>query len=149
MDERRLPITVQEVRAQGLPLRQLELVCRITNPSHFEICILDAWLQIETLNGLRLAEGKLLYCQHNLVEPAIIAPGQQGFAAIVMPLSPAILQHVEDRRAGGDIVLRITSRVLVSPIQEQNGTRILGTPIEALFDERSKGYVEYKIPQSE
>lgn len=144
-----LPISIFDLRAERPPRRQLEISCHITNPASFDICILDVWIKVEALNGLRLAEGKLFQSMHNRVDPAIISSGQNGLGAIHVDLPVQVLQHIEDRRAGGDVKLLLSSRILVSEVLVVNNVKTLGIPFETAFGDDSSGRFEYLIPQSE
>jgi hypothetical protein len=144
-----LPITVLNHRAERPPRRQLEISCHITNPASFDICILDVWIKVEALNGLTLAEGKLFQSMHNRVDPAIISSGQNGLGAIHVDLPVQVLQHIEERRAGGDVKLLLSSRILVSEVLVVNNVKTLGIPFETAFGDVSSGRFEYLIPQSE
>lgn len=144
-----LPINVLNLHAERPPRRQLEISCRITNPASFDICIIDAWVRVETLNGLKLAEGKIFQTMHNRVDPAIILAGQSGSGAFHIELPAQILQHIEERRVGGDVNLLLSSRVLISEVLTVNKVRTLGMPFETQFSNLSSDRFEYLIPQSE
>jgi len=143
-----LPLTVFEHRTYGLPTRQLELMCQVTNPVPFPLCILDAWLKVEALRGLLLVEGRLFYIMHNRIEVAVIPTAKQGLASIVIPLPAMTLQQIEQCREGTDFTLRIFSRVRACPLYVQGDTQILGAPFETQFG-GPNGYFEYTISQSD
>jgi hypothetical protein len=111
--------------------------------------VLDAWLNVETANGLRLAEGRLFYTLHNLVDPAVIPAGGHALASIIIPLPPLTLQQIEQRRAGTDLILRVHSRVRICRLYAQGETQVLGAPFETRFVRDHNDYIEYKIPQSD
>uniref|UniRef100_A0A832M3E1 Uncharacterized protein n=1 Tax=Oscillatoriales cyanobacterium SpSt-402 TaxID=2282168 RepID=A0A832M3E1_9CYAN len=144
-----LPIKVFDFYAEPPPRRQLKIACEITNTASFDICILDAWIIVETLNGLKLAEGKIFQTMHNRVDPAIIPSGKSGLGAIHIDLPVQVLQHIEERRAGGDIKLLLSSRVLVSEVLAVDAVKTLGIPFETGFGSASSDRFEYLIPQSE
>lgn len=149
MDVKKLPISVLRIRTDPLPVRQLELSCEIANPMSFDIYILDAWLRIESPNGLKFAEGRLFHSIHSRAEPSILTAGQKISGAITFQLPSIVLQHIEERRAGGDVILRGSSQVWISQVYEQNGIKLLGAPFETFFDSWNNSYFEYTIPQSE
>lgn len=144
-----LPISVLNLHAQRPPRRQLEISCHITNPASFDICILDVWIEVEGLNGLKLAGGKLFQSMHNRVDPAIIPSGKNGLGAIHIDLPVQVLQHIEERRAGGDVKLLLSSRVLLSEVLLVNDIKTLGIPFETRFGNVSSDRFEHLIPQSE
>jgi hypothetical protein len=88
---------------------------------------------------------------HNQIEGALLWPSKQTLAALVIPLSSAVLRKIEDQRAGGDFVLRISARVRVcQSVIRQQEPETLGVPFETYL--RSNEYasgVDYKIPQSD
>jgi len=145
----RLPVNINEIRAEGPPKRQLEITCHITNSASFDICILDSWIRIKTSNGINLDEGRLFLCMHNKVDPAIIAPNKEGYGAFYISLSTKVLQDIEEKRAGNDIILNFSSRVLVSEVFKLNGKNILGVPYETDFVDRFNNAFSYLIPESE
>ncbi len=149
MEQISLTLTIFEHRPQGLPARQLELCCRVSHSASIPLCILDAWLTVDATSGLRLAEGRLFYTMHNLVEPAVIPAGKQGLASIVIPLPSVTLQQIEQRRAGKDLVLRISSRVRICPLCTQGETQVLGAPFETHFVHGYNPYIEHTISQSD
>jgi hypothetical protein len=144
-----LGLTIYEHRAYGPPSRQLELRCKVGHSSPLPIYIQDAWIKIEALNGLLIAEGRLFYTLNAFAKSAVIPVADQGDANIVIPLSPTALQQIEHRRAGKDLILKIGSRVRAFLLHEQGNMNVLGTPFETQFDHGHTGSVEYKIPQSE
>jgi hypothetical protein len=144
-----LPISVLDLHAERPPRRQLVLTCSVTNSASFDICILDAWVKVEALDGLKLAEGKLFQSMHNRVDPAIISPEKSGLGAFHIDLPAQVLQHIEERRAGGDVKLLFSSRVLISDVSVVNNAKILGVPSETAFGDVGSGRFEYLIPQSE
>lgn len=144
-----LPINVLEIRAERPPRRQLEISCNVHNPAPFDIYILDAWVKVEVLNGLKVTEGKLFHSFNNKIDPAIIPAGESGSGAFVIELPATVLKHVEERRAGGDIKLVLSSRVLISEICVVNGVKALGLPFETQFRNGRTDNFEYLIPQSE
>lgn len=144
-----LSIDVFEMRAEGPPRRQLELRCNVTNPASFDICILDAWVTVKTLNELKIAEGNLFYSMHNRIDPAVIPAGKKGLGAFIIELPAAVLQYIEERRAGGDIELVLSSRVLISNVSTVNGVKTLGVPFETEFGRGHTGDFKHLIPQSE
>lgn len=144
-----LPVRVVELRAERPPRRKLELVCHVINPASFDICILDAWVKIEALNGLKLAEGKLFQSMYKRADPAIIPSGEDGLGAFHIDLPAQVIQHIEERRAGGDVSLSLSSTVLIAKVLVVNDSTTLGVPFETEFGNRGLGRFEYLIPQSE
>ena len=144
-----LPITVLNLYAHHPPRRLLEISCNISNPTSFDICILDAWVKIESLGSLRIAEGKIFQTMHNRVDPAIIPTGKTGLGAFKIALPADVLKYIEERRAGGDVKLCVSSRVLVSRVITVNDVKTLGVPFETQFTDGGSGRFEYLIPQSE
>ena len=152
-----LPVHIVEVIAEGPPRRKLVLNCRVTNPVSCDICILDVWVDVIAINGLRLAAGKLFYSMHNRTDPAIIEAGAKGLGAFDIELPACVLQHIEERRAGGDVKLQFLSRVLISEVRkvkdskvsERDDVQILGVPFETTFMGDGTDRFEYMIPQSE
>lgn len=145
----KLNLTINEPQGHQPPNRRVELRCEIRNQTHIDICILNAWMRVELLNDVNLAEGSLFYSMHNLVDPATIPAGQQGLGAIVIPLSDNILAHIEKIRTGGDVTFRIYSKLLVSSISKKENMSLLGVPYEAQFENKGSVSVDYTIPQSE
>lgn len=127
----------------------MELSCKVTSPASFDICILDAWVKVETLSGLKVAEGKLFHPFYNRINPAVIPAKQDGSGAFTIELSAAVLRDIEERRAGGDIKLAISSRVLISEVCTVDGVKALGVPFETEFGNGPTGNFEYLIAQSE
>jgi hypothetical protein len=144
-----LPIIVVNLAAHHPPRRALEISCDVRNPASFDICILDAWVKVEVLGGLKIAEGKIFQTMHNRVDPAIIVTGKTGLGAFHIELPGHILQSIEERRAGGDVKLLVSSRVLVSRALMINDVLTLGVPFETEFTNGGSGRFEYLIPQSE
>jgi len=144
-----LPLAILEIRAQGPPKRKLEIACHVTNPSTHDICILDAWAEVEVLHGLKIADGKIFQSLHNRVDPATITVGGNGLGVFHIELSDQALRHIEERRAGGDVTIRISSRVLVAEICAVDTGRALSEPYETSFGDEYTGWFEYTIPQSE
>jgi len=142
-----LPVHITDIYAEGPPKRQLEISCNIKNPNNFDICILDSWTKISANNGLKLSEGKLFCCMYKRIEPAIIPANDQGIGAFVLQLSTAALKNIEERRAGRDVEISLSSRVLVSEVQIINGNKVLGVPYETAFGNHES--FKYTIPQSE
>lgn len=144
-----LPITFGKLYAQQPPRRLLEIFCNISNPTSFDICILDAWVKIESLGGLKIAGGKIFQTMHNRVDPAIIPKGKTGLGAFNIALPADVIKYIEERRAGGDVKLYITSRVLVSRVITVNDVKTLEVPFETQFINGGSGRFEHVIPQSE
>jgi hypothetical protein len=144
-----LPITVVNLHAHQPPRRLLEISCNISNPTSFDVCILDAWVKVEALGGLKIAEGKIFQTMHNRVDPAIIPRGKTGLGAFNITLPAAVLKCMEERRAGGDVKLWVSSRVLVSRVITVNDVKTLGVPFETQFTNGRSDRFEYLIPQSE
>jgi len=130
-------------------MRKLELECQIANPTQCDICILDAWVEVETLNGLKLAEGKLFKAMYNKVDPAIIPLGEKGLGSFNIQLPAQALHDIEERRVDGDVKLIFSSRVLVAKVNKVNDIKILEIPFEMFFGNSGNGRFEYLIPQSE
>jgi HEPN domain-containing protein len=149
MDVLRLPITIDTLYARGLPRRQLELSCTVKNPAPFDICILDAWIKVQAFTGLNLAEGKLFHPQYALASPAVTHSREECSGVITIELPPTVLHQIEARRAGGDITLRILSRVVACEVRTETGVTTLGTPLPTQFEDGHGGYFEHTIPQSE
>jgi hypothetical protein len=145
----KLNLTINEPQGHQPPNRRLELRCEIRNRTQNDICILNAWTRVDLLNDVNLAEGNLFYSTNNLVDPAAISAGQQGFGAIVIPLTDRVLAHIEQRRTGGDVSIRIYSRLLIASISKTENISLLGVPYEAQFENKGSVSVDYTIPQSE
>lgn len=135
--------------AEPPPQRKLVLTCRLTNSASFDICIVDSWIRVEALDSLLLAEGRNFLVMYNRVDPAIIPTGKQGLGAFHIELPAQVIHHIEQRRAGGDVKLRLSSRVIVSQVSGQGDAAILKPPYETQFGDASLGYLDYLIPQSE
>jgi hypothetical protein len=146
MGDFRLSTTITGCQASGLPLRRLDLQCKIQNDSKFSICILDTWISVMTKNGLTIAEGKILTMYHALADLAIIKPGQFGHGVITIHLPAIVLRCLEEHRSGGDIDLSIHSRVLACEVRQKDRVVILGQPRETRLGHDS---LDYHIPQSE
>jgi hypothetical protein len=144
-----LPIRVLDLYAERPPRRWLRISCNIANPTPSDICILDAWVRVEALQGLKLAEGKLFQPMYNRVDPAVIPSGKEGLGAFHVDLLPQVLEHIEEQRAGGDVKLLLSSRVLVSEVSVLNNVKTLGAPFETQFGDGTSGRFEYVVPQSE
>ncbi len=144
-----LPITVVNLYAHQPPRRLLEIYCNISNPTSFDICILDAWVNIASLGGLKIAEGKIFQTMHNRVDPAIIPAGKTGQGAFNIALPADVIKYIEERRAGGDVKLWVSSRVLVSRVITVNDVKTLEVPFETQFINGGSGRFEHVIPQSE
>jgi hypothetical protein len=144
-----LPVVIQRLYAEPPPRRKLKFECRITNPASFDICILDAWVRLEALNGLLVAEGKIFQSMHNRVDPAIIPAGKHGIGAFHVDLPTHVIHQIEQRRTGGDVKLVFSSRVLVSEIYASNDMAMLKPPHETQFSDGGPDFLEYTIPQSE
>ncbi len=137
-------LAITSVHASGLPNRQLQLGLRFRNPLEIAITILDAWFSVSSIGGMEIAQGRLLRTHGSQVDSR-----EESYAELVVPIYPSTLQHIETRRAGGDVDLRISSQVLICQIQENNGALIMSDPSQTYFDQRSRGHFEYKIPQSD
>jgi hypothetical protein len=144
-----LPIRIINHYTEPPPRQKLALACEVTNPATFDICLLDAWIRVEALNGLTLAEGKLFQSMYNRVDPAIIRAGKYGSGAIHIELPVNVMNNIEQRRAGGDIDLRLSSRILVSEVSSTQAGTTLKPPYETEFGDGSTSYIEYVIHQSE
>lgn len=146
-----LVLTILRHQPHGAPQRNLELSCHITHAAPYPLCLLDSWIQIEGSNGLRIAEGRLLYTLHSQIEGALLWPNRQTLATLAIPLSPAVLQAVEDQRAGTDFTMRISSRVRIcKSVARVHELETLGVPFETfLCSHQHQDHVEYKIPQSD
>lgn len=144
-----LPVIIQRIYAEPPPRRKLKLECSVTNPAPFDICILDAWVRLEALNGLLVAEGKIFQSMHARVDPATIPAGKYGLGAFHVELPAPVIHHIEQRRGGGDVKLVFSSRVLASEIYASNDIAMLKPPRETQFTDGGSGFLEYTIPQSE
>ena len=142
-----LPISILNCRAEPPPMRELELECQVTNPTQCDICILDAWVEVEASNGLKLAEGKVFKSMYNRTDPAIIPRGEKGLGSFHIHLSSQTLHDIEEQRVDGDVKLVFSSRVLVSTIV--NDMKALAPPFETSFMDSGNDRFEYLIPQSE
>lgn len=149
MEIQKLFIKVVRLDASGPPRRQLELTCNVKNQAPFDICILDAWITVATLDGLRLADGKLFHLHFPISSLAIIRSGQECPGVIIIELPSMVLNQIEAQRAGGDFGLRISSTVIACEVRSQNGTITLGAPLLTQFEDRPGGNFEYTVPQSE
>ena len=145
-----LSLVIDRHLASGLPSRQLELTCHVSHAGPHAVCVLDSWTKVEGPNGLRIAEGRLFYTMHNLIEGALIWPNKQTLATIVIPLSSDALKQLEERRAGGDCALRIFSRLRVCKSLTEQQLAVLAVPFETRLTSAQHGdHVEYTIPQSD
>ena len=153
MDSTPILLTIFRHQPRGLPLRQLDLECQLSHQAPFAICLLDAWLEIQTPTGIIVSEGRLLYTKHNRIQPALLRPSSSTLASIIIPLSAAVLKKIEEQRAGGDLVLVVSSRVQVCesiPTAPGKTQEVLGVPYESHFHtNQHSDHVEYKIPQSD
>ncbi len=145
----RLITSIFDVQVDRLPIRQLKLLCEVNNPESFDICIFDSWVTIEAFSGLKLAEGRIFHSMHNSIDPATIPKNKSIQGAFVFELSPMVLHCIEEHRAGGDINLIITSRVLVTEVWKVNEMKTLGVPFETAFGNEYTSRFEHLIPQSE
>jgi hypothetical protein len=144
-----LPVEIIRYYAEPPPQRKLMLTCNVTNSASFDICILDAWVRVEALNGLLLTEGRIFQAMHNRVDPAIIPAGKQGLGAFHIELPTQVIYYIEQRRAGGDVQFKLSSRVFVSEVVATNDPATLKPPYETQFGNTGSGYLDYLIPQSE
>lgn len=144
-----LPVEIIRHYAEPPPQRKLVLTCNVTNSASFDICILDTWIRVEALNGLLLTEGKIFQAMHNRVDPAIIPAGKQGLGAFHIELPTQVIHHIEQRRAGGDVQFKLSSRVIVSEVAASNDLATLKPPYETQFGNTGSVYLDYLIPQSE
>lgn len=146
MDYPRISTTITQCQASGLPLRRLELRCKIFNKSKFSVCVLDAWISITTKSGLTIAEGKIFTMYHALANLAAIEPGQFGTGVITIQLPASVLRCIEEQRSGSDLDIFIDSRVLVCEVRQINQEVTIGQPRETRLGEER---LEYHIAQSE
>lgn len=144
-----LPVEIINRQFRGYPRPLLELTCRVKNLSSSDICLLSAWMRIDTADSLFLDEGYLFHSMHNRVDPAIIRSGETALGAILIHLPGAVLQQVEERRQGKDIQLRISSRINVCFVEHMDERNILGVPFETEFGDPATGYLDYRIAQSD
>lgn len=142
-------IDIIEIRATCSPKRQLELICRVANTAPLPIFIIDAWVKVKALNGLVLADGRIFHTMHNRADPAIIPPGASGSGSFVIVMPDFVINSIEQRRAGGDIDLVLSSRVRVSQIQLIDEISTFGMPYETEFGNEHSEQIKYHIPQSE
>jgi hypothetical protein len=149
METHSLAINILRVEAERPPRRQLVLMCNIGNNTAFDLCILDAWVTAEALNGIKLAEGRLFQPMYNRVDPAIIPARGSGLGALHIELPAEVIQEVEEQRTGGDIKLAISSRVLIAKVSTAGDVTTLQAPFETQFGDAGLGRFEYLIPQSE
>lgn len=145
----RLPLRVTQSHGEGPPMRRLVLTCAVTNESTAPICVLHAWIRVESLGGLRLAEGSLFHMAHALAYPPVIAQGAEGTGIITIELPAPVLDSIEHRRSGGDLPLTISSRVLVAETRTDGEEVVFRRPIQTLFEAGRSGEVLHTIPQSE
>ena len=149
MDTLRLPVRIVQYRGEGPHLRQLKLTCAITNPTATPFCVLGVWIIVEALGGLKLAEGSLFHMEHALAYPPVIRQGAEGTGIITIDLPSPLLHALEQRRRGGDLAIRISSRVLVCQVLGDEEQGALGWPIQTLFESGRTGEIEHVIPQWE
>lgn len=144
-----LPIKILGHYAEAPPKRKLELRCSVTNPGAVPICIMDAWVRVEAMNGMVLADGKIFQSMSNRADMAMILPGKDGMGAFHIELSSEAMYRIEQGRGGADIKLTFSSRVLVSEVHLENKVSTLKPPYETDFEIENTARFEYLIPQSE
>lgn len=145
----RLIARITRVYGEGPPLRQLTITCVMTNPTHDDLCILDAWVRVEALSGLTIAEGKLLHMEHALAFPPVVTASKEATAKINIPLPNPVIYQLEQLRGGSDLPLRIHSKILAAVVSD-SPTNTFFRPIQTIFEDRGHtGYIEHTIPQSD
>lgn len=145
----RLVGRIARVEGKGPPLRQLTITCAMTNPTPNDICVLDAWVKVETLSGLTIAEGKLLHMEHALAFPPVVTAPKEATAKINIPLPNPVIHQLELLRGGSDLSLRIHSKILATIVSD-SPTNTLFRPVQTIFEDRGHtGYIEHTIPQSD
>ncbi len=130
------------------PNCQLKLECYVGNPEKFDIYIHDAWVEVSCA-GMNITSGRIFDTYNNAIDPAIISAGGKGLCAFHISLSSSILQKIEEKRSGGDILLSFNSRVLASKVIQLNDEKILAVPFETAFGMHNTGTFGHHIPQSE
>ena len=143
---RNLPIQIINICAEGLPKRNLLITCDYTNPSEFDICLLDAWVTIKVFHGEIIANGKIFQSLNDMDSHAIVPSMKTGQGEFHIELNNTILHHIEKVRAGGDISLLFESRVLISKVNDVNS---LAAPYETAFSIGGNSRFSHQIPQSD
>ena len=88
-------VAVTNVRATGLPNRQLQIGFKFSNPLETAIAILNAWISVSTNDGMEIALGRQLRTHGSQV-----GSREESYAELIIPISTLILQHIEERRTG-------------------------------------------------
>ena len=146
MDPKIVPISlaISRIQPHGLPNRRLEVLCNVSHSGSLPLCLLDAWLQVVTGKGVPVAEGRLFYPLHSLIDAALWDPNQRYQGHLVIPLNSETLARIEEERAGTDLTFRIESRVRLCAVVQQGTEQLLGVPYETRFADG-----QYTIPQSD
>jgi hypothetical protein len=144
-----LPIKILGHYAEAPPKRKLGLRCSITNPGAVAICIMDAWVRVDAMTGMVLADGKIFQSLNNRVDSAIIPPGKEGMGVFHIDLSSDAMYRIDQGRGGADLKLTFSSRVLVSEVHLGNKVPTLKPPYETDFEVENSARFEYLISQSE
>ena len=149
MQSLRLLLRIVQYRGEGPHRRRLKLTCAISNPDPTPICLLNTWMSVQTKDGLRLDEGTLFHMEHALAYPPVVRQGSESTGIITVDLPAPILNALEQRRRGGDLEIRVSSRVLVCQVLGDEEQGAFGWPVQSLFESGMTGEVEHTIPQSE
>lgn len=149
-----LLVSIVRCEGRGRPNRALLLHCELRNPNPGALCIADAWLDVRLAGGPVIGEGRLFHGLHNMVDPALVWSGnkESSLGEITIPLPPVVIEAIGAHRDGGDLLLRIESRVLLSKVAEGPAglKSVLMAPTEGRFSSGiAGGPIEYRIPQSE
>jgi hypothetical protein len=90
-----------------------------------------------------------------MVDMATLQSGdsQKGLGEITIPLTVSTILAIENHRNGGDLVLKIDSRVLLCPVHQGPtgpSSSVLSAPMETRFSvDGGVGDIKCTIPQSE
>lgn len=136
-------ISLHNVSATGLPSRLLHLSFSFTHPFQENILIVDSWASVTTINGAKLTEGSLLRIHSRELQPK-----EEGYGELAIPMTSQALGYIEERRAGGDIELRVNSSILALHYLSNDQSK----SFEAVYgqlDQGKTGGFTYKIHQSE
>lgn len=134
---------VKNVRATGLPSRLLRISFNFTHPIQDCIVVVDSWASVTSINGAKLVEGALLRIQSKELKPK-----EEGHGELIVPMTPGALGYIEERRAGGDVELQVSSSILAfrRPDAEESNSAI--ETVYGQLDQGQTGGFTHKIHQS-
>lgn len=144
-----LPIRITSCHAVGTPARHLKFDCYVKNPTERPLCILDARITVHLHQGAVLAEGRFFLHKRALNGDAAIKSKEEALGEISLPLSDAVLYHIEGTRAGHDVLLKFSSEVLAFHVPDQSGSGSFEVPAPFQFGHGSHGPFEHTIALSD